>query len=326
MLSALVLLVLIAVTLLAALNLWLAIFAVAGFALGWVVRNIPRLIRAFAVRAAGMRRVAVPKSRARHLGVLAVAVGLLAASLLAVFYLPSAGDRGGAGAPVFVPVLYSARATLETEREAFTLHERLVVPHESLTLYGRLARQRRVTSPRKIARILFRQLARTGWGEPRFLGDALELSRESESEAADFGPFTKRATLTLPIPDDLVDADLVATEATLDVVAPKRWVLATAPPSESETLPGGLERRRLEPDKALDEGVEVELAGSLFRNELGALLLGLSVAGTVKWGVLLVFGVLGRDLEKLVAGIVGRLGRRRGGSPSTPGPPPPAQA
>jgi hypothetical protein len=144
-----------------------------------------------------------------------------------------------------------------------------------------------------------------------------------------FARLTRRATVVLPIPDDLggdLGFALSVTEATVNVVAPRNWVLTTAPPSDSEPLPGDMEQRQVRQQDALDEeGVQVELAGPLFRNELGAMLLALSVTGSVKWVVLLVFGVFADELKKLIGGILGRLRRRRGSAP-TPAPPPPAQS
>jgi hypothetical protein len=236
------------------------------------------------------------------------------------------GDEYRVGSPAsaqrVVPVSYLARATLDTERESFALRERLVVPAESLKLMREEAEK-----PEELVALL---LADTGWTDPRLVGDALELSREGRTGVeVSFARLTRRATVVLPIPDDLggdLGFALSVTEATVNVVAPRSWVLTTAPPSDSEPLPGDMEQRQVRQQDALDEeGVQVELAGPLFRNELGAMLLALSVTGSVKWVVLLVFGVFADELKKLIGGILGRLRRRRGSAP-TPAPPPPAQS
>lgn len=311
---ALALAIFVATALLAVLNPWLAIFAVAGFALGWVMRNLPLI----AGVAAGIG--VSPKRLAGGLAIIATVAGT---GLTAWQVLDPGVEAGPPPSPIqqFVPVSYSARATLEREREAFVLRERLIVPPESLRLV------RDEAAPEKPEEFLARQLARAGWADPRLVGEALEVSRVGrKSEAAHFGRMTRRATLALPIPEDLSsgEAALVATAVTVVVVAPKHWVLATAPPSESEPLPGDLEQRRVREE--VDVGtMHVELAGPLFRNELGASLLGLSVSGAVKWGVLLVFGVFADELKKIVGGILGKLRPRRRGSTPAPTPPPPAQ-
>jgi hypothetical protein len=308
-LGALALSVFVATALLAVLNPWLAVFAVAGFVLGWVVRNRRRFVAGI-VAGIGLKHLTEsPKRIAGGLGALAA---VAAAGLTVWQYTDVLALQGPPSIRRVVPVSYSADATLETERETFALSERLVVAPESLRLL------RDEAAPQKPAELVTRQLARTGWGDPKLVGETLQLSREGRSEAAQFGRLTRRATLALPIPEDLGgEADLAVTEATVEVVAPKHWVLATAPPSEAETLPGDLEQRRIKEEDALDEErIEVELGGPLFRNELGASMLGLSVAGAVKWGVLLVFGVLQDELKKLVGGILGRLRRRRGPSES----------
>jgi hypothetical protein len=267
----------------------------AGLALGWLVRNAGRLIERI------NEHIGRPARRHPWRTVGLVLGGIVASAVILVQFL---GSQPSALLAPSAPVSYSARATLDKAAEAFAMEQQLAIDADSLRLWGR------ITGARNPARALAQSLEAWGWEPSRRVGGTLVLSRNDQSESLDAGRFTRRETITLLPPEGLSEASLSAEVVEVEIVAPDNWIVATSPPSESESLPGDLEARQIETESNyFDETVQVqvEVAGPSFRSELGAQLLGLSFGSVTAWLVLLVFGVFQDELKKFIAGLFGRL-------------------
>jgi hypothetical protein len=303
---ALVVAVFVVTAVLIVLNPRLAVFALAGFALGWAIRSPERILD-------GLRRI-----RSSALARPLVTVGGIAATVISIVtysVVTRESDPTQAPPPLrAIPVAYSATAELREGPDLFAFTERIAVPKNELEQVSRAG---------EFTRRLTRQLARSGWARSRSFGDRLEFRRGLRTQDAGLGLFTKRETVELTLPSEIRGTiGLLASTAAVVIDAPKHSVLATTPPSDAETIARGREQRQVELEDVQDSSaVEVELAGPLFRGELGAWLLGFSFGGVAKWGILIVIGIFQDELRQLLRRISDRLLGRRGTGPATTAPP-----
>ena len=303
---ALVVAVVVVTAILIVLNPWLAVFAVAGFALGWAIRSRARILD-------GLGRIRSSAS-ARHL----VTAGVLAVVVISiVIYSVATQESEPRPSPPRLretPVAYSATAELREGPDLFAFTERISVPRNELE---------QVSRADELTRRSTQQLARLGWVTSRSSPDRLEFSRDVRTQDAGLGFFTRRETVELTLPPEIRGTiGLLADTAAVAIDAPRNVVLATTPPSDAETIAGGREQRQVELEDVQDSpAIEVELAGPRFRGELGAWLLGFSFGGVAKWGILIAAGIFQDELRQLLRRISDRLlGRRRSG-PATTAPP-----
>ena len=299
---ALVVAVFVVTAVLIVLNPWLAVFALAGFALGWAIRSRGRILTACSIRSSASARRLVTAG-----GIAVAVISIITYSV--VTQEPREPDQ-----PLVervIPVAYSATAKLREGPDLFAFTERLTVPKNELEQVSRAGEFRRR---------LTRELARLGWAESRSLGDRLEFRRGVRTQDAGLGFFTRRETVALTLPSEIRGTiGLLASTAAVVIDAPKHSVLATTPPSDAETIARGRERRQVALEDVQDSSaIEVELAGPRFRGELGAWLLGFSFGGVAKWGILIVIGIFQDELRQLLRRISDRLlGRRRTGPAAT---------
>lgn len=303
---ALVVAVVVVTAVLIVLNPRLAVFALAGFALGWAIRSPQRILD-------GLERIR-SSAWAKPL-VTAGGIALTIISIVTYSVVTQESEPTKDPLPVrAIPVAYSATAELREGPDIFAFTERLTVPKNELEQVSRAG---------EFTRRFTRQLTRLGWVESASVGDRLEFRRGARTQDAGLGFFTRRETVELTLPSEIRGTiGLLASTAAVVIDAPKHWVLATTPPSDAETIARGREQRQVELEDVRDSSaIEVELAGPRFRGELGAWLLGFSFGGVAKWSILIVIGIFQDELRQLLRRISDRLlGRRRTG-PATTAPP-----
>jgi hypothetical protein len=303
---ALVVAVFVVTAVLIVLNPWLALFALAGFALGWAIRSPERILD-------GLRRVRSSASARR----LVTAGGIAVTVVSIVTYSVVTQEPEPTQAPLplrAIPVAYSATAELREGPDLFAVTERIAVPKNELEQVSRAG---------EFTRRFTRQLTRLGWARSRSFGDRLEFRRDVRTQDAGLGFFTKRETVELTLPSEIRGTiGLLASTAAVAIDAPEHSVLATTPPSDAETIAGGREQRQVELEDVRDSAaIEVELAGPLFRGDLGTWLLGFSFGGVAKWGILIVIGIFQDELRQLLRRISDRLLGRRRTDPAATAPP-----
>jgi hypothetical protein len=314
------------------LNPWLTVFAVLGFGVGWAIREWGR-IRAGIGNANASSGLLRRRIRAGIRNALAsygplrisiAVIGLLLAFTVAVlsvaanlYFLTSIATRPLQR--IAVPVSYSATAKLQEDPDAFALTEHITIPRVELRRLSRAA------APQSPADYVTQLLERKGWTTSPSFGDTLKFRREGRKNEAHMAFLKKRETFKLPIPQEVLGGlGLLARTSEVTVDAPKRWVLATTPPSDAHTIASEREQRLVKVEDVDDFGgtTDVELAGPLFRGTVGAWLLGFSLGSAAKWGVLIVFGVFQDEVKRLVRAIFNRLSGRHEATPPA-GPPSP---
>jgi hypothetical protein len=249
-------------------------------------------LRAWMVTAPGLGLAAIAAAAGLYLSVNAV-------------ILPNAGPPHSV---LVVPVTYEAQAALVASiggnhRESFSLDEQASVSNAAIAAYA----EERGKSARQAADELAALLARSGWVNPQLRTDTLQLERSDRLLPVEPIGWPPHATVTLAVPPELLNGELLVLEdGAVEVSAVKHAVLKTSPSSEAKELAAGRELREVAL-KSHDESVSVELAHPRLRNELGALVLGLSVGRFAKGGVLLVWGILLQQIGTALKAVFKRI-------------------
>ena len=308
-----VLLVIAATVTLIVFNPWLTVWVLAGVLAGSILRLMANLIE--------HRRDGQPLDSDRHASgtwakpatVVAIGlsgVGVLAATvtaLLATF--PSEDDPPRVVA--VVPVTYDAQASLVRStgadgNESFALEEQVRVSVAAIASYA----GEQLGSARETADELADVLARSGWENPQLRTGMLWVERSDRQISVGAIAWPPHTAVTVSVPVELRSGrPFVLEGGTLEISGANYAVLRTDPPSDAKAVAVEREQRLITLESHHDE-VSVELAHPSLRNELGALVLGLSVGAVAKGGVLLVWAVLleriGQALKAFLERVFGR--------------------